>query len=53
MASPMRVLSLCTGIGGIDLACEAASMEIVGQVEIDEFCNRVLAHHWPHVQRAG
>lgn len=26
-------------------------MEIVGQVEIDEFCNRVLAAHWPHVKR--
>ena len=52
MASPMRVLSLCTGIGGIDLAAEAAGMRIVGQVELDEFCNRVLAHHWPRVQRA-
>ena len=51
MTGAMRVLSLCTGIGGIDLACEAASMEIVGQVEIDEFCNRVLAAHWPHVKR--
>src|SRR6185437_8225206 len=51
MARTMRVLSLCTGIGGIDLAAEAASMEIVGQVEIDDFCNRVLAYHWPHVRR--
>src|SRR6185437_7182456 len=51
MARTMRVLSLCTGIGGIDLAAEAASMEIVGQVEIDDFCNRVLAYHWPHVKR--
>ena len=53
MAKRMRVLSLCTGIGGIDLACEATgAMVIVGQVELDEFCNRVLAHHWPYVQRA-
>lgn len=48
----MRVVSLCTGIGGFDLACEATGrMEIVGQVEIDPFCNRVLEKYWPQVKR--
>lgn len=48
----MRVLSLCTGIGGIDLAAEMTGhMRIVGQVELDPFCNAVLAHHWPDVKR--
>lgn len=47
----MRALSLCSGIGGFDLAAEWASMEIVGQVEIDAFCLKVLAKHWPHVKR--
>jgi site-specific DNA-cytosine methylase len=48
----MRVVSLCTGIGGIDLAAESTGLvEIVGQVEIDPFCNRVLEKHWPHVKR--
>ena len=47
----MRVLSLCTGIGGIDLAAEVVGMEIVGQVEIDPFCCAVLEHHWPEVKR--
>lgn len=50
----LRMLSLCSGIGGADLAAEWTShIEIVGQVEINPFCQRVLAAHWPHVKRAG
>lgn len=26
-------------------------MTVVGQVEIDPFCRKVLAKHWPHVER--
>lgn len=47
----MRALSLCSGIGTIDLAASWAGIEIAGQVEIDEFCQAVLAKHWPHVKR--
>lgn len=47
----MRVLSLFSGIGGFDLACEWAGMEIVGQVEIDGYCCKVLDKHWPNVKR--
>lgn len=47
----MRFVSLCSGIGGIDLAAEMAGMEIVGQVEIDDYCRAVLAKHWPEVPR--
>ena len=47
----MRVLSLCTGIAGTDIAAEWAGMRIVGQVEIDKFCIRVLEKHWPNVKR--
>lgn len=47
----MRVLSLFSGIGGFDLACEWAGMEVVGQVEIDEYCRKVLKKHWPNVKR--
>ena len=49
----MKVLSLFSGIGGFDIACEWANMEVVGQVEIDPFCLQVLEKHWPDVKRMG
>jgi len=45
--------SLFAGIGGFDLALERAGMECRWQVEIDEYCKRVLEKHWPHVKRYG
>lgn len=47
----MKVGSLFSGIGGFDLGLERAGMEIAWQVEIDPFCNEVLAAHWPEVRR--
>lgn len=43
--------SLFAGIGGFDLGFERAGMECKWQVEIDDYANRVLAKHWPHVKR--
>ena len=45
--------SLFAGIGGFDLGFERAGMTCKWQVEIDEFCLKVLAKHWPKVKRYG
>ncbi len=49
----MRVGSLFSGIGGMDLGLERAGMRVAWQVEIDQNCQRVLRHHWPEVARYG
>ena len=47
----MTYLSLFAGVGGIDLGLDRAGMTCVGQVELDPYCQRVLARHWPEVPR--
>jgi len=43
--------SLFAGIGGADIGLERAGFECRWQVEIDDYCNRVLKKHWPTVRR--
>lgn len=52
MGSKYTVGSLFSGIGGIDYAFSEAGFNILFQVEIDDFCRKVLSKHapryWPH-----
>lgn len=48
-----RVASFFAGIGGFDLGCERAGMEVVFQCEINSFCQKVLNKHWPSVPLVG
>jgi len=47
----MKFISLFAGIGGLDLGLERAGMECVAQVEIDDFCQKVLTKHWANVPK--
>src|SRR5262252_7182618 len=51
--SIVTVGSLFSGIGGFDLGFQRAGFQIEWQVEIDDYCQRVLAKHWPDVARYG
>ena len=47
--TPYKVASFFAGIGGFDLGCERAGMEVVFQCEVNKFCQQVLNKHWPNV----
>jgi DNA (cytosine-5)-methyltransferase 1 len=52
-AVPITFGSLFAGIGGVDLGLERAGMQCRWQVEVDPFCQDILAKHWFGVKRYG
>jgi site-specific DNA-cytosine methylase len=44
-------LSLFSGIGGLDIAAEAAGFTTVGQCEWADYPTQILEQHWPDVPR--
>lgn len=53
VAETMTVLDLFSGIGGFSLAFERHGFHTIAFSEVDPFCCRVLAHHWPAVPNLG
>lgn len=49
----LRVASFFAGIGGFDLGFERAGMKVVWQCEVEPFCQKLLAQHWPDVPLAN
>jgi DNA (cytosine-5)-methyltransferase 1 len=49
----VRLGELFAGVAGFGLGFEAAGFETAWQVEVDPWCLRVLARHWPDVERHG
>ena len=48
--SKFRILDLFSGIGGISYGLEkTGGFTTVAFCEIEPFCRKILAHHWPGV----
>lgn len=45
--------SLFSGIGALDLAAEMAGIEIMWQIEINSFCQKVLKKNFKYIKRRG
>jgi DNA (cytosine-5)-methyltransferase 1 len=54
VTAPLRIGSLCSGYGGLDLAVQAViGGELAFVADPDEGAAKILAHHHPHVPNLG
>ena len=53
MADKLRVLSLFSGIGALDLGLERAGFQTSHFCEVDPYASAVLRNHWPDVPNIG
>lgn len=49
----MKVGSLFSGVGGLDLGLERAGMTVIWQSEVDPYANRILTKHWSGIPNLG
>ena len=51
----MRVGSLCTGYGGLEMGLEAAfgDIDLRFVSDIDKDVSTLLTHHYPHISNLG
>lgn len=49
----MRFVEVCSGTGGFALAAAWCGWDVVGLVEIDPYCQRVLRRHFPRATVMG
>jgi DNA (cytosine-5)-methyltransferase 1 len=47
----MNIVTGCSGIDAIAYAAELLDIDIIGQIEIDPFCNQILELRYPGVKR--
>ena len=45
----MKVLDLCSGIGGFTIGLHEAGFETVAFCEIEPYCQAILKKHWPDI----
>ena len=51
----MKVLSLCSGVGGAELALKQSDIdaEVIGYAEIDKFASSIYERHFPNHTNLG
>ncbi|MGI5348806.1 DNA cytosine methyltransferase [Streptomyces sp. CA-250714] len=54
MSAPLRIGSVCTGYGGLDMAVQSVlGGELAWVADNDPGAARILSHHWPDVPNLG